>query len=96
MADMEIPTAVMASGTWTVQIGPDVVGSSSGDYRYGDVQLFVAQSGDGTYVWYGVNYRTPNTPLPAYEHVKVSAGQGINFRYSVPSGQDMKFVIGAA
>ena len=98
MPDPEIPEEVLASGVWTQQIGPQVVGSAEGYHIGGTVRLCVYPNNNSntTYVWYGINNHSPDTELPNRQVVTVTSSGDINYRYSVPIGSDIKFVMGPA
>ena len=94
MTQPSIPEEIAAL-RWEVQIGPEVNGSASGLVNSYTAMFYVATGGSDTYAWYSTNAGYPNTPIPNNQVVHASGQNLVQWRYSVPNGVQIKFLMRA-
>jgi len=90
--------AVQATATFspTVQIGPDFNGVVSGYYYSGTVAFYVelGQGPNQTYAWYSPNQGSSWIALPNNQVTTGSGQNPLSWWLSVPSGSNVKFLMG--
>jgi len=94
MTQPEVPQAVN-SLRWEVQIGSDITGSADGYVNSYSAMFYVSTGGTGTYAWYSTDATNPNNPIPNNEVINVSGNNLVSWRYSIPDGVRIKFLMAA-
>jgi hypothetical protein len=92
-------SAMQATATFTpnVQLGPDFNGVITG-YYYGSTATFYVELGQGpnqTYAWYSPTQGSSWIPIPNNQQTTGSGQYPLSWYLSVPSGSNVKFLMGA-
>ncbi len=97
MVQPDLPESIR-SLDWAVQIGPDIKGSAEGYVLSTSARFYVATqtpNPNETYAWYSTDATYPNNSIPNNEIKEVSGRNTVAWRYSVPDGVQIKFIMGA-
>jgi hypothetical protein len=80
----------------TVQLGPDFNGVISGYYYAAAATFYVSpgQGPDQTYAWYSPNQGSSWIPLPNNQQTTGSGQSPLSWWLNVPSGSNVKFLMG--
>lgn len=88
----------MSNGSFQVQIGPNVTGNAQGMVNSTSASFFVevgSGSADQSYASYSTTAGSSWVPIPNNEQVEASGANMVQWKYSIPSGVNLKFVIGS-
>lgn len=81
---------------WQVQLGPIIQGSGIGTVRAAAADFFVSTTGDVSYVSYSTTAGSTWVPIPNNTWVRASGSNSPDYRWAVPPGVEIKFLIAPA
>lgn len=84
----------MADGPkWQVQLGPTISGSGEGVINASAANFFVSGPSEGSFVSYSVTAGSTWVPIPPNTWVRASGSNTPQYRWAVPPGVEIKFLI---
>lgn len=81
---------------WQVQLGPQLSGSGEGVVGTPVANFYVSTTGTGSYASYSTTGGSSWVPIPNNQSVQASGSNLVQFRWNVPQGVQIKFLIAAA